>query len=95
MYNQELIIEKKVEFLKNQVEKIQSDFRNNLKPILLRYECEMFTESVLEKIQRDIDCFLERNELNIFVGVYSDISNQRLCFIGRTLIDELVWEQIQ
>ena len=31
MYNQDSVIEKKVEFLKNQLETIQNDFRTNLK----------------------------------------------------------------
>lgn len=93
MYNQDSVIEKKVEFLKNQLETIQNDFRTNLKPTLIKYEYNALTRALLENIQREIDYFLERNELKI--SVYVSMLNGNLVVIGRTLVDELVWEQIQ
>lgn len=85
--------EKKIEFLKNQLETIQNDFRTNLKPTLIKYEYNSLTRALLENIQREIDYFLERNELKI--SVYVSMLNQNFVVIGRTLVDELVWEQIQ
>lgn len=93
MSKQDCIIENRIEFLKNQLETIQNDFRSNLKPTLLKYEYNAFTHSLLENIQREIDVFLERNQLKI--SVYISIFNQNLVVLGSTLIDEIVWEQIQ
>lgn len=93
MYNQDSVIENRVEFLKNQLETIQNDFRTNLKPILTKYKYNALTRALLENIQREIDYFLERNGLKI--SVYVSMLNQNLVVIGRTLVDELVWKQIQ
>lgn len=93
MYNQDSIIEKRVDFLKTQLETIKNDFRTNLKPTLIKYEHSLLSNQLLENIQREIDHFLERNGLKI--SVYVSILNNNLVIIGRTLVDELIWEQIQ
>ncbi|MCK9430060.1 MAG: hypothetical protein M0R17_08660 [Candidatus Omnitrophica bacterium] len=93
MYNENSVIEKKVEFLKNQLETIQLDFRTNLKPSLIKYEYNALTKLNLENIQREIDYFLYRHQLKI--SVHISMSNQKLKLIGDTLVDEIVWEQIQ
>jgi hypothetical protein len=93
MYNQDSVIKEKVKFLQNQLETIHDDFRTNLKPSLIKYEHNFLTRILLENIQKEIDWFLERNGLKI--SVYVSILNQNLVVIGRTLVDELVWEQIQ
>ena len=93
MFNQDSMIEKRVEFLKTQLDTIKTDFRTNLKPTLIKYEYNALTNALLENIQREIDYFLERNELRI--SVYVSVFNRNLVIIGRTLIDEIVWEGIQ
>lgn len=93
MYNQDQIIENRIDFLKNQLETIQNDFRTNLKPKLNNYQYKSLTKMLLKNIQNDIDNFLERNDLRI--SVYVSVLNQNLIVVGLTLIDELVWENIQ
>lgn len=92
MYIKE-ITEKRLGFLKNQLETIQDDFRENLKPKLCKYEYNAITDELLYNIQREIDYFLERNNLKI--NVYLSVFNQNIIIVGRTLIDEIVWEAIQ
>jgi len=93
MYNQDSIIEERAKSLKSELEKIRDDFKTNLKPTLLKYEYSPLTHSLLEKIQREIDFFLSNHRLRI--SVYVSVLNQNLFITGRTLIDEIVWEQIQ
>lgn len=93
MYNKDSVIEQRVEGLKNELERIQDDFRTNLKPTLIKYEYNLLTRVLLENIQREIDYFLERNGLKI--SVYVTVFNENLVVIGRTLVDELVWVSIQ
>jgi hypothetical protein len=92
-YNQESVIQHRIDYLKSQLETIQNDFRTNLKPSLIKYEYNKLNRTLLEDIQREIDYFLERNQLKI--SVYISVLNQNLIILGRELIDELIWEQIQ
>jgi hypothetical protein len=93
MYNQDLAIQHRIDSLKDQLETIQNDFRDNLKPVLLKYEYHKLTPALLKNIQGIINYFLERNQLKISVCV--NLLNENLIIFGSTLIDELVWEQIQ
>lgn len=93
MIDRDAIFQERVDFLKNQLQLIRTDFNENLKPKILSFECKPFTMSNIESIQREIDHFLERNELRI--SVYVHRLSDSLSIVGRTIIDELVWEQIQ
>jgi len=93
MYNQDSIIKERVGFLKNQLEIIQDDFKKKLKPSLLKYEYNLLTPNLIENIQREIDFFLSNHQLKI--SVYVSVLNRNIVVLGRTLIDEIVWEQIQ
>ena len=90
---QESIIEDRIDFLKTQLETIRNDFRENLKPTLTKYEFSPLTRSLLEDIQIEINYFLKRN--NLPISIYVSMLNERLVFLGRTLVDEIVWESIQ
>ena len=93
MWNNQDEITERIEYLKTQLERIQKDFRNNLKPKLLSFGNQMITPNTLNIIQNEIYCFLDRNNLKINVEVL--LNNQKIVVFGRTLIDELVWENIQ
>ena len=92
MYNNDSVIEKRVDSLKNQFETAQDDFQKNLKPSLIKYEYNILTKALLENIDTEIHSFLERNEIGI--SVYVTTLNDNLIILGNTLIDEIVWEQI-
>ena len=91
--NEEMFIDRKIEFLKTSLEDIREDFRVNLKPKLKEFEYTEFTHAKLEQIQNIIKRFINKNSINIKVCVYK--YNDNIVIIGNTLIDEIVWEHIQ
>ena len=93
MIDRDAIFQERVDFLKNQLQSIRTDFSINLKPKILSFECQPLTRLDTEIIQGEIDQFLERNKLRI--SVYAHLLSDRIVIVGRTIIDELVWEQIQ
>lgn len=92
MYNNKKIIERRTEMFKSQLNKARDDYENNLKSFMQSYLFKPLTKTVQEIIQREVDSFLERNELGI--NVYVEIVDGGIIIIGRTLIDEIVWEHI-
>ena len=92
--NEEMFIDRKIEFLKTSLEDIREDFRVNLKPKLKEFEYTEFTVAKLEEIQNIINRFLNKNRIGIInVSVYR--YNDNIVIIGDTIIDEIVWQHIQ
>lgn len=94
MYDQRMILERKIKSFEEELGEIQYDYKTNLKYKFSNYLLKPFTRVVIEEIQREIESFLERNNLNIKVYVYDLIGGQELYIVGNTLIDQLIWERI-
>jgi hypothetical protein len=92
MHNNKEIVERRAEMFKSQLDKARDDYKNNLCPNLQSFELRPLTKVVLETIQREVNSFLERNELAI--TVYVEPFEEGIYLMGRTLIDEIVWINI-
>lgn len=88
------ILERKIKSFEEELGEIRYDYKTNLKYMFYNYLFKPFTKVVKEEIQREIESFLERNNLNIKVCVYELIDGQELYIVGNTLIDQLIWERI-
>ena len=83
----------RVKLLKDQLESIRGDFHKSLKPKLMSHQYKALTQAELESMQEEVNHFLARNQLNI--SVYVTTIYHDIVVIGRTLVDEIVWEGIQ
>lgn len=94
MHDQRIILERKIKSFEEELGEIQYDYRTNLRCKFSNYLLKPFTRALKEEIQRDIESFLERNNLNITLYVYDLIDGETICIVGNTLIDQLIWEKI-
>lgn len=93
MYNQDEIIKERIDRLSEKYMELRENFKK-VKSKLEAFTLTPLTKQSLAEYQYIIDDFLEQNNLNISVYVTLYENNRVIC-LGRTIIDEIVWECIQ
>lgn len=92
MYNRDLVIKERIDSFSGQYSQLKENFKS-VYDKLKEFEYKPLTQSNIQECQMIIDRFLEQNNLKI--SVYVEVYEQNLVILGRTIIDEIVWESIQ
>ena len=92
MINRDLVIKERVDSLSERYSQLKENFKS-IYDKLKEFEYKQLTQSNIQECQMIIDRFLEQNNLKI--SVYVEVYEQNLVVLGRTIIDEIVWESIQ
>lgn len=91
--NSKRLIEDRIKRMENHLIEIQADYRNNIKPQLLKLHLQPQTKSMQEEIENMINGFIAKNRLDILVNVL--FYEQGVSIIGANIVDQIVWERIQ
>lgn len=92
MINRDLVIKERIDSLSERYSQLKENFKS-IHDKLKEFEYKQLTQSNIQECQMIIDRFLEQNNLKI--SVYVEVYEQNIVVLGRTIIDEIVWESIQ